>query len=328
MSSNQVEKNAQRLNQVLRELGKSLDKERRVRIRKLLADTYEAMNAQPLDGKRCLALSDEIDATLLELENENLESSIGMTGAEGSKKSSKKKKSAESPKTDDKKKTEERKKRKVKAEKEGKSSEISAQEGQSEKTALSQTVEVDDKPVCPSEQNCLRSFAQTEAITSELKPCYEISHMSSPSESVECAENREDKCPSKGLSDKSNLQSVELAVGSSSDTNASGGKDGAPSSDLKSDADDIGLFDLIHVEVRCLIRIRAVVRPPFIGKFVEFAEAFAESRESRIEAFISVLSPNTEEFGCKTEVEVGYDDDLIPNMPGLDLVLHPKKKKR
>lgn len=311
MSSNQVEKNAQRLNQVLRELGKSLDKERRVRIRKLLADTYEAMNARPLDGKRCLALSDEIDATLLELENGNLESSIGMVSAEGSKKSetSKKKKSAESPKTDDKKKTEERKKRKVKAEKEGKSSEISAQEGQSEKTALSQTVEVDDKPVCPSEQNCLRNFTQTEAITSELKPCYEISHVSSPSESVECAENREDICPS-------------------NDSKASEGKDGAPSSDLKSDADDIGLFDLIHVEVRCLIRIRAVVRPPFIGKFVEFAEAFAESRESRIEAFISVLSPNTEDFGCKTEVEVGYDDDLIPNMPGLDLVLHPKKKKR
>lgn len=311
MSSNQVEKNAQRLNQVLRELGKSLDKERRVRIRKLLADTYEAMNARPLDGKRCLALSDEIDATLLELENGNLESSMGMVSAEGSKKSetSKKKKSAESPKTDDKKKTEERKKRKVKAEKEGKSSEISAQEGQSEKTALSQTVEVDDKPVCPSEQNCLRSFTQTEAITSELKPCYEISHMSSPSENNECAENCEDKCPS-------------------NDSKASGGKDGAPASDLKSDADDIGLFDLIHVEVRCLIRIRAVVRPPFIGKFVEFAESFAESRESRIEAFISVLSPNTEDFGCKTEVEVGYDDDLIPNMPGLDLVLHPKKKKR
>lgn len=99
-------------------------------------------------------------------------------------------------------------------------------------------------------------------------------------------------------------------------------------SPLPKPADEIGLFDLIRVSIRCFFKIRACVRPPFIGKFVDFAEKFAEIRQERIDRFIGVLSKGDEDFVAKTEVEVGYREDLLPDMPERGLVLHPKKKRR
>ena len=85
---------------------------------------------------------------------------------------------------------------------------------------------------------------------------------------------------------------------------------------------------MIHVQIRCFFKINACVRPPYIGKFVQFADKFSEVKEARIERFIRVLSKGDEEISMKTEVEVGYRDDLIPDMPEMGFVLHPKKKKK
>lgn len=93
-------------------------------------------------------------------------------------------------------------------------------------------------------------------------------------------------------------------------------------------ADEIGLFDLIRVRIRCFFKINACVRPPYIGRFVRFADKFSEAVQSRIDKFIGVLDKGDEDFVARTEVEVGYRDELIPDMPDMGLVLHPKKKKK
>ncbi len=92
--------------------------------------------------------------------------------------------------------------------------------------------------------------------------------------------------------------------------------------------EEIGLFDLIHVEIRCFFKIRACTRPPYIGRFVTFADRFAEVKQEHIDKFIGVLSNSEDEFSAKTEVEIGYREDLLPDMPERGLVLHPKKKNK
>ncbi len=96
----------------------------------------------------------------------------------------------------------------------------------------------------------------------------------------------------------------------------------------KAEDDSIGLFDLIHVEIRCFFKIRACVRPPYIGQFVTFSERYAADVQTRIDQFLGVLSKGDDEFAAKTEVDVGYRDDLLPNMPERGLILYPKKKKK
>ena len=96
----------------------------------------------------------------------------------------------------------------------------------------------------------------------------------------------------------------------------------------KSPDDGIGLFDLIRVQVRTFFTIRACVRPPYIGKFVTFADRYAEIVQERIDTFLNVLSKGDDALKTKVDVDVGYREDLLPDMPDRNLVLAPKKKKR
>lgn len=267
MAANQVEKNAIRLHKYLQERGKFFDKSWRQRIRKLLADTYEAMNAKPIDGNRCRAVSDQIEAELAVLDQMSFddmpEVSVKKSSDKSKTRTAKKRAAQQSPSHSD--------------------------DSSEPRVSTPSPAKADD--------------------SSSLEMVVDSSLLSTNGDVVEDCDE----------------MAREAVVDSAADSR----DDGVGQTNTVADAaDSIGLFDLIHVEIRCLIKIRAVVRPPFIGKFVEFAEDFAQKRESRIEAFIAVLSPSTDELSNKMEVEVGYDDDLIPNMPGFDLVLHPKKKKR
>ena len=92
--------------------------------------------------------------------------------------------------------------------------------------------------------------------------------------------------------------------------------------------DSVGLFDLIRVQIRTFFTIRACVRPPYIGKFVSFADRYAEIVQERIDKFLNVLSKGDDAFKAKVDVDVGYREDLLPDMPDRNLVLSQKKKKR
>ncbi len=227
MSTNAVEKNAQALNQILCTEGKKLGKTWRQRIRLLLGQTFEALNAKPLDGTRCRQLSDQIDRELAAIQNgEPIEQEADTTTPESA---------AAKPKT-------------------------------------------------TAPQNSCSSVDSSEALSS---------------------------------------QSSDIPQLNAAEPSASEPADKKPES-----SEEIGLFDLIHIKIRCFFKIRACVRPPYIGKFVCFADRFAEVRQERIDKFIGVLSNGEEDFIAKTEVDVGYQEDLLPDMPERGLVLHPRKKKR
>ncbi|MBO4350896.1 MAG: hypothetical protein J6A01_08135 [Proteobacteria bacterium] len=241
MSINAVEKNAQELNKILRANGKTLGKAWRLRIRDLLAQTFAALNAKPLDGPLCLKLSEQIEAEIAAVKDGE---PLTETPAE-----------------------------------------------------LTQAVQK-KKPTPPAE-------------------------MPAPKESARIANGNSAETPCIGE-----------ANNGAGETRIVEDKSGAGESPVKhkkiSDMqpEDVGLFDLIHIHIRCFFKIRACTRPPYIGKFVQFADRFSEVRQERIDKFIGVLSKGDEDFVAKTEVDVGYRDDLIPDMPEMGFVLHPKKKKK
>ena len=250
MSINVVEKNAQRLNKVLREQGASFPREWRQRVRGLLAQTFEAMNARPLDGPLCLRLSDQIEAELASYPELLEHTAVLQAEAPASPKERPAQKTSPIRK------------------KESRSDSSSTPKAPGEALQNTGMPESQPKPqsVAPAP---VASDGQTVATQPEKHPVI------------------------------------------------------APTID-----DSPGLFDFIHIQIRCFFKIRACLKPPYIGKFVQFAENFADVREDRIESFIRVLSKGTEGLGAKTDVEVGYDDDLLPNMPSRDLVLHQRLKKR
>lgn len=300
MSANQVEKHAMRLHKYLVERGKYFDKAWRQRIRKLLADTYNAMNARPLDGKRCLALSDEIDAELAALDKMSFDGMQEISAKDrAAKADGKQKPAAPASNASDSNKT-------------GRSNDSA---GQSPETGDLQGNRADLRR--QPHGGLIGTPAKNDDIGDDLR-----AHDAKNAKTIAICDGKAESSSHlpnemQSESDPQTAGGAQTADGKHEITAAPAREDGG-----------IGLFDLIRVEIRCMIKIRAVVRPPFIGKFVSFAEAFAEKRESRTEAFIAVLSPDAEKLGAKTDTEVGYEDDLIPNMPGFDLVLHPKKKKR
>ena len=86
MAGNPIEKKAQKLNQSLKDLGTGYGKKWRVRIRGLLKQTFEALQAKPLDGELCRALELKIDKELSDIENDtvDVESDGGDAVATGS----------------------------------------------------------------------------------------------------------------------------------------------------------------------------------------------------------------------------------------------------
>lgn len=271
MSANSIEKNALKLSQLLRDYGKVIDKERRKRTRELLAQTFEAMNARPLNGALCKQLSDRIDVELEQFQ------SLSEAASEEP--------NEDVPKQKHKKNKSENARRLPKA--------IELTSPTPSKTAETST---------PDEIKTVEIAEETHPSisTSAVFPCDDAAATQSddvPTQSDACPTHDTDALPE---------TSHEVPQ-----------KDDSP-----------GLFDLIHVQIRCFIKIRAVQKPPYIGKFVIFSEKFADALETRIDKFINVLSNNSEDIGEKLQVEKGYVDDLLPNMPDFNLVLHPKRKKR
>lgn len=276
MAPNIVEKNAQALNQILRTEGKKYGKLWRSRIRELLAQTFAALNAKPLDGALCLKLSEQIEAELKAIEE-------GTVDVEHGAEKQKKNKTA----LDD------------------KASEANKTQNDAENNALKKTK--------------LEAEGKT---TASLKPNHDADAISND----DCARMAQSH------SAPGETRMAESHSGAGADApeknDQSTGAQTADAPLCKVPDDEIGLFDLIRVNIRCFFKINACVRPPYIGRFVRFADKFSEVVQTRIDKFIGVLDKGDEDFVAKTEVEIGYRDELIPDMPDMGLVLHPKKKKK
>ena len=320
MAINIVEKNALALNQILRTDGKRLGKEWRLRVRTLLGETFAALNAKPLDGALCLQLSEKIDAelaALAEMKRDDGEEDGAESGfAPAPEKSSSKKK-----------------KSRKKAEAEESSSAEQISEGGAEDAADAWWAQ--ETEAAPAKKKKSRKKDDVVALSADAAEAEQplaadaresaSEERSSASPCIGAAENGEEAARI-GAAD-SDEEAARIAEGDS----------GASERDITAgelvrqkatEPEEVGLFDLIHVQIRCFFKINACVRPPYIGKFVQFADKFSEVREARIERFIRVLSKGDEEITMKTEVEVGYRDDLIKDMPEMGFVLHPKKKKK
>lgn len=318
MAINIVEKNALALNQILRTDGKRLGKEWRLRIRTLLGETFAALNAKPLDGALCLQLSEKIEAelaVLAEMKGDAGEDD-GLPGAVAP--------AAEKP---------------AKKKKSRKKSEADTAEPPASETDASDASDAwwaqESEGASPKQKKSRRQAgvdvsAEVAEASGERS---EDARVSAPEGRIGEADSPEDM-PRIVADDSGGAEARIGEADSAEDTEvpaeaenpvAEGEAKDAPAESVPEEA---GLFDLIHVQIRCFFKINACVRPPYIGKFVQFADKFSEVKEARIERFIRVLSKGDEEISMKTEVEVGYHDDLIPDMPEMGFVLHPKKKKK
>ena len=274
MSANSIEKNALKLSQLLRDYGKVIDKERRKRTRALLAQTFEAMNARPLNGTLCKQLSDQIEVELEQFQS-----------------------LSEQPSEEQNEDVPKQKRKKNKSE-----------NAQRLAKALELTTPVAPKTVettAPVEQRAPENSSEIDQSAHVVSAHVSLSPDGEDSAPVDAAAT---------TPDARTAQDVDVATETSPDAQP---KDNSP-----------GLFDLIHVQIRCFIKIRAVQKPPYIGRFVMFSEKFADALETRIDKFINVLSNHSEDIGEKLQVERGYVDDLLPDMPDFNLILHPKRKKR
>ena len=278
MAPNIVEKNAQALNQILRTEGKKYGKLWRSRIRELLAQTFAALNAKPLDGALCLKLSEQIEAELKAIEEGTVDVEHG---AEKQKKN---------------------------------------------KTTLDDKAEGTHKTQNNAGNHALppKKLEAEDKTTASLKPNHDADAISND----DCARMAQ----SHSAPGETRMAESHSGAGADAPEKEKNDKStGAQTADAplcKVPDDEIGLFDLIRVNIRCFFKINACVRPPYIGRFVRFADKFSEVVQTRIDKFIGVLDKGDEDFVAKTEVEIGYRDELIPDMPDMGLVLHPKKKKK
>ena len=315
MAINIVEKNALALNQILRTDGKRLGKDWRLRVRPLLGETFAALNAKPLDGALCLQLSEKIDAELAALAEMKRDDGDEETQDSGfapapEKSSSKKKKSRK------------------KAEESAWSVEQASDSGADDSADAWWAQEPE---VAPAKKKKSRKKADDDALNADE---------SVAEASLAGAENARESAPEGRMREADSPDEAarigEADSGEDAARIAEGDSDGSERDitagelvrQKATEPEEVGLFDLIRVQIRCFFKINACVRPPYIGKFVQFADKFSEVREARIERFIRVLSKGDEEITMKTEVEVGYRDELITDMPEMGFVLHPKKKKK
>ena len=89
-----------------------------------------------------------------------------------------------------------------------------------------------------------------------------------------------------------------------------------------------GFAEMIHLQIRCFVRVRACVQPAELGKVAKFSSRFSDGVQERVDKFLAVLSKGEDDFSAKVDVETGYQQDLLPNMPDRNLVLHQKLKKK
>ena len=333
MSVNIVEKNAQALNQILRTDGKRLGKEWRQRVRSLLAEMFAALNAKPLDGALCLRLAEKIDFELDALADLRREEGDGddecapvaVAAPKPKKKKAAKKSAPEPSKPEDADDT-----AVTSAQKPLEEAQMREPDGVTDEPDAGRDVPDLDVPARkPKKKKASRlaladyagasggasddACAPKEARESAPEGCMREAHSPADAPRIGFADSG-DEAPCIGEADSGDPER-DITAGEMIRQKAT-----AP--------EEVGLFDLIRVQIRCFFKINACVRPPYIGNFVRFADKFSEVREERIERFIRVLSKGDEEISMKTEVEVGYREELIPDMPEMGFVLHPKKKKK
>ena len=262
MAVNSVEKSAQKLNAYLRSHGKKQGKAWRLRVRSLLAQTFEALNAKPLNGALCLELAGKIEREIAALEG------------------------GEPVETDD---------------------------------VVSEPLPSEARNAGQEKEEAARIGAANSAAAERIETG-RGAEAPAPSRDSDAGETRIER---ENTSDDRQIQGEESAP-AQADSVAG---DTSPAKE-KNNPDEIGLFDLIHIQIRCFFKLNACIRPPYIGKFVRYADKYGEVVQARVDRFIKVLSKNEDEFAAKLEAEVGYDEDLLPDMPERGLVLHPRKKKK
>jgi len=343
MASLSLDKNAAALNRVLRDHGKKLGKSWRIRIRKLLAETFSALNAPKLDANRCDALGAQIDLELAWVQNPQSISEDALIAAfdktMGSVESMAKPTFGNIPGNIEKEKphiidaSDEDAPKPAKSEKSEQKIELSPLLSQrvQNQTPTTESDAVSSEPAdTPKRAKSKKKSAPKPASPTPTDTAHDESIESSHSPDLEGG-----SLPLSGY-----LQANTPLPPPSSNTIQSPSVENQPAAKPTDpnekpvakakgeEPPEIGYFDIVNVQVRQFFKINALVETYEIGGSVSFAEKYADSVDDRVEKFIAVLSKPEATIQFNDEVQVGYRDDLIKDMPDRNLVLHPKKKKK
>ena len=318
MAGHPVEQRAAELNRILLKNGKRLGKAWRVRIRRILAETFSALGAPKLDGTRCQALEDQIVRELSWLKDPESMSEADLVAAyestlallEGMSKPS----FGNIPGNIDKEKQH--------------FVDASAEEASTPKDNTPQTDVIAATP-----EHLAEDFTVPEALTTEA-----------PSPKIKKKKSKKASLRDLLLSDDYGLSSaqppapdISFSGSEPNNTASSSSSDvplplveepAAPKYYTKETPPEIGYFDIVNIQVRQAIIMNAAVKPVRIGHAGDMADLYAETVNDRVERFIEVLSKPDSSIQFNSELTPGYEDDLIENMPDRGLVLHPKKKKK
>lgn len=319
MAGHPVEQRAAELNRILLKNGKRLGKAWRVRIRRILAETFSALGAPKLDGTRCQALEDQIIREISWLKDPTSMREADLVAAyestlallDGMSKPS----FGNIPGNIDK-----EKQHFVDASVEETST-------SKESTPLPDAVIATSEPVA-------EEFTMPEALTATEVTPPKTKKKKSKKASLRDLLMSDDY----GLSTAQSPTPDVSVLESESNDNAFPSSSDAPPPPVeepdvpkyytKETPPEIGYFDIVNIQVRQAIIINAAVKPVRIGHAGDIADLYAETVNDRVERFIEVLSKPDSSIQFNSELTPGYEDDLIENMPDRGLVLHPKKKKK
>ncbi len=339
MASISLDKNAAALNRVLRDHGKKLGKTWRTRIRKLLAETFSALNAPKLDANRCDALGAQIDLELAWVQNPQSMTEEALIQAfeqtMGSVESMAKPTFGNIPGNIEKEKphiidaSDEDAPKPSKSEKQDTKIELSPLLAQRVPSQAPST-ELNTGDATPSEtpknsKSKKKSTPQSETTTPVEPQSHALNTEASEGGSLPLSGYLQANTPLPPQPQNTNHsapnESVQAAQTTDNNTTLVAKAKGE-------EPPEIGYFDIVNVQVRQFFKINALVETYEIGGSVTFAEKYADAVDDRVEKFIAVLSKPDETIHFNDEVQVGYRDDLIKDMPDRNLVLHPKKKKK
>lgn len=306
MAGHPVEQRAALLNRLLQKKGKSLGKPWRVRIRRLLSETFRALDAPKLDGARCQALEDQIVRELSWLDDpSSIEESALIRAYEAT---------------------------------------LDALESLSKPSFGHIPGDIDkekqhfidasaDAPAPPKETPPLPILPPLPETDLHTQP---PSAPETPALPVEVPTAKKKKKSKKSalrdiLFSDDNNTAQDTASAPAEQPNSLPAQPSTaerPTCETREKPPEIGYFDIVHVQVRQAIRIHAAVKPVRIGRAGDMADLYAETVNARVERFIEVLSKPDSSIQFNSELTPGYEDELIENMPDRGLVLHPKKKKK
>ena len=321
MSPLPLDKNAADLNRVLREHGKKLGKTWRIRIRKLLSETFAALSAPKLDGDRCTALGEQIDRELAWVRDPSAISEDALVDAFNKM-----------------------------------MGEVAAMQKptfghipgniEKERPHIIDASDEDAPNPTPKKEH-KQSFAVSPLIlekkseTSAAEPIEGVAPEARPRKAKKSSKKavvREETSAvtavreltqSEQRTEDVPTESTKPEVAQDSGDTSSDTSEKPAFKPLRETPPEVGYFDIVSIRIRQFFKFRALVETYEIGQTTTFAEKFCDAVEARIEKFIAVLSsPDDSASHFSTDVVTGYRDDLIKDMPDRDLVLHPKKKKK